>query len=91
VSLQRERLLLEIPFPWYFFLFEPLNCILIPILYFASPFTSFKLLFFHFLTGLKSCYKCAFDASGQGGGLPLEGVELKLACGFYRWPLSFFT
>jgi hypothetical protein len=25
------------------------------------------------------------------GRLPLEGVDLKLAYGFYRWPLSFFT
>jgi hypothetical protein len=58
--------MLKIPFPQYLLHSEPIGFLLIPIHFFASPVYSFQSLFFHFFTGLKSFYECAFNASGQG-------------------------
>jgi hypothetical protein len=64
-----------------FFHYEPLNFLSIPIHYFSSPLYRFLDLFFHFLTRIKSYYRCAFCASRHGvisirGGIAQDGPWL---------------
>jgi hypothetical protein len=87
---------LRYPFLGTFCIPNPFSCLLIFIYYLQVPFAGFKHYSFIFLAGIKSCID-VHSVHQDKGRLPLEGVELKLALGFYSWPfiipffLSFTT
>jgi hypothetical protein len=71
---------LRYPFLGTFCIPNPFSCLLIPIITLQVPFTGFNPYSFIF-TGIKSCYRCAFSASGQGaitirGGRAQAGLWL---------------